>query len=141
MAILFNTVSVNGTPGFRNDLSTGNVASLAASGSCTLVFDLAAIDQSSSWRQMVSCIIALSGGVVSTGASIKAFWSDDGSATDQAPAAPCYNVAGGGLNYSGGMDVAVMQLMVMKRFLRVVITNGTTPQGAGTKCHAAFLNV
>jgi hypothetical protein len=90
---------------------------------------------------MVSVLLGISNGVDSTGSSIKAFWSDDGTATDQVPAVFCYNVAGGGVNYTGSLSTAVMQLMVMKRFLRVVITNGATPQGPTTKLHVAYLNV
>jgi hypothetical protein len=139
--IMLNTVNVSGTPGFRADLSTGTLASLAASGTATLVFDLAAQDGSTAWKQMCSVLLGISGGTASSGSSIKCYWSDDGSATDQVPAVPCYNAAGGAVNYTGGLDVAGMQLMVMKRYLRVVIVNGSTPQGAGAKLWASFLNV
>lgn len=142
MSVLLNTVGV-GTPcGFVPALSSGALASLAASGVATLVFDLAGQNPSDqTWRAMVSVLLGISSGVDSAGSSIKAYWSDDGTATDQVPAAPCYNVAGGGVNYTGGLSTAVMQLMVMKRYLRVIITNGATPQGATTKLHVAYLNV
>lgn len=143
MSILLNALGAGTGVAFKPALSSGSLANLAISGTCTLVFDLA--DQfpgDQSWREMVSVLLAISGGTDSTGSSIKAYWSDDGTATDQVPAAPCYNVAGGGVNYTGGLSNFVMQLMVMKRYLRVVITNGSNnAQGANAKLHAAFLNV
>lgn len=141
MTILLNSVSVASTPGFRSDLSTGTLVSLVGAGVVTLVFDLAAQDSSVAFRQIGSVLVALSGVVASAGSSIKAYWSDDGSATDQVPATTAYNAAGGAVNFTGGLDTAVLQLMVMKRYLRVVITNGATAQGASAKCHAAFLSI
>lgn len=141
MSVMLNTVSVNGTPGFRNDLSTLNIASLGAAGVTTLVFDLGAQNSGESWRQVGSVLLALSGATDSTGSSIKAYFSDDGTATDQVAATTCYNTAGGPVNYTGALSTAILQLMVMKRYLRVVITNGSTAQGAGAKCHSAFLNI
>ncbi len=135
------TTDANTQNGYRADLSSGSLASLGASETATVVFDLGAQNGGSSWMQTVSILLALANAVDSAGSSIKAYWSDDGRATNQVPAAPCYNVAGGGVNYTGGLSAFVMQLMVMKRFLRVVVVNGATPQGASCQMHGAILNV
>ncbi len=140
MTILLNSTNVSGNAGFRNDLSSGALASLGAAGVSTLVWDLGAQNEGSSFRQVCSVLIALANCVASSGSNIKAYFSDDGSATDQVPAAACYNNVGGGVNFTGGLDTAVIQIMAMKRFLRVVITNGSTPQGATAKCFAAFID-
>ena len=141
MSNMINVIGAGTGPGFVPALSTGALASLAGAGNCTLVFDLAAQDGGRSWMDVVSVMLGIANGVVSAGSNIKAYFSDDGTATAQVPAAPCYNNAGGGVNYTGGLDVFVLQLMVTKRYLRVVITNGATPQGATTALHAAYLNV
>jgi hypothetical protein len=153
--ILMKSKDTIGQPGFRPDLSTGALASLAISGTCTLVFDLdhenflnqtmgPGISQENQrgWRKLCTVIVALSNAVTSTGGSIKAFFSDDGTATDQVPAGASYNNAGGQLVYSSDLALTTMQLLVSKRFLRIVIANGTTAaQGATTKCHIATLDM
>lgn len=152
--ILMNTSNVVGAPGYRPDLSVGTLASLAASGTCTLVFDLdhenylnatmgPGVNQANQrgWRKLCTCIVALAGGVTSAGGSIKAYFSDDGTATNQVPAGASYNNAGGQLVYNSDLALTTMQLLVSKRFLRVVITNGATPQAAGTLCTLATLDM
>ena len=152
--ILMNTTNTVGAPGFRPDLSTGALASLAASGTCTLVFDLdhenylnptmgPGVVQANQrgWRKLCTVLLGLGNGVTSSGGSIKCWFSDDGTATNQVPGMASYNNAGGQLSYSADLALACMQLLVSKRFLRVVITNGSTPQGATTTLNVATLDM
>lgn len=136
MSILFQSSSVPGaSAAFRPDLSTGTLASLAGSGVATLVFDLGNGEptRGQGWRQVCTALVSFANVVTSAGGNVKAFFSDDGSATDQVPAASAYNNAGGQLTYSADLAIFVAQYMVTKRFLRLVITNGSTGQGATAK--------
>ena len=152
--IIMNTQNVVGAPGYRPDLSTGSLASLAGSGTTTQVFDLdhenylnptvgPGIAQSNQrgWRKLCTVLIALANGVTSTGGSVKVYFSDDGTATNQVPGMASYNNAGGQLSYSGDLALACMQLLVPKRFMRVVITNGPTPQGATTSLQVSTMDM
>jgi len=154
MAVLMASENTVGAPGFREDLSTGTLASLAGAGTCTLVFDLdhenymqrqvgTGVNAANSrgWRKLCSVIVALAGGVTSSGGNIKCYFSDDGTATNQVPAGATYNNVGGQLTYSADFALATMQLLVSRRFLRVVITNGATPQAAGTKLLISTLDI
>ena len=153
--ILMTTKNTPGSPGFRPDLSTSALASLAISGTCTLVFDLdhenylnqtmgPEIQQQNQrgWRKLCTVIVALAGAVTSAGGSIKCYFSDDGTAANQVPAGASYNNAGGQLLYAADLAQATMQLLVAKRFLRIVIANGTTAaQPAGASCHISTMDI
>jgi hypothetical protein len=152
--ILMNTSNVAGQPGYRPDLCTGALASLAASGTTTQVFDLdhenwmnqapgpgVQAPNSRGWRKICTVLLALANGVTSTGGSVKVYFSDDGTATNQVPGMASYNNAGGQMSYSGDLALACMQLLVPKRFMRVVITNGTTPQGATTSLAVSTMDM
>lgn len=142
MSVLINASSVPGTPQFRADLSTA-LASLAASGVATLVWDLAepgALASGQGWRSLCTLIASFANVVTSAGGNVKAFFSDDGTATNQVPAAAAYNNAGGQLAYSGDLALYVAQYMITKRFFRLVITNGSVPQGATAKAFIAGLD-
>lgn len=141
MSVLLTSSSVPGAPAFRADLS-GSLASLGNAGVATLVWDLGNGDTPAgrTWRDLCTVMTSFAGVVTSAGGNVKAFFSDDGTATDQVPAAAAYNNAGGQLTYSGDLAVFVAQWMVTKRYLRLQITNGSTPQGAGAKAFLAGLD-
>jgi len=153
--ILMNTSNVAGAPGYRPDLCVGSLANLATSGSTTQVFDLdhenylnptmgPGVNQANQrgWRKICTVLLALANGVDSTSGTIKVFFSDDGTATNQVPGMASYNNAGGPLTYSAALSGACMQLLVPKRFMRVVITNGSTAaQGATTSLQVSTMDM
>lgn len=153
--ILMNTSNVTGAPGYRPDLSTGALASLATSATTTQVFDLdhenylnptmgpGVIQQNQrGWRKLCTVLLALANGVDSTSGTIKVFFSDDGTATNQVPGMASYNNAGGPMTYSAALSGACMQLLVPKRFMRVVITNGSSAaQGATTSLQVSTMDM
>ena len=149
--IKMNTSNVAGAFGYRPDLSTGNLASLSASGTCTMVFDLdheyymdggnLQPQNSRGWRELCTVLVSFAGTVTSASGNVKCYFSDDGTATGQVPGMASYNNAGGQLSYSGDLALACMQLLVSKRFLRVVFTNGSTIQGASAQCNVATMDM
>ena len=86
--ILIQGQSVAGSQSYRQDLSSGTMASLAASGVVTAVWDLSVIGYDSSWKNCRSVMVSGLNLTTSASANCKAWFSDAGSSNDYAAMTP-----------------------------------------------------
>ena len=129
MTVLYvaSTAALSSDTGFISTRSTNAMASLAASTTATAVFDLGP-----SWKTMRSVVVAGANLTTSAGATCKATFSADGSATDQTPGMTP-NATAGQLIFNTDVATMTFQLLINQRYLRVAFANGATPQGATAK--------